>query len=190
MIVSELNKKTRKFTGKWFILTILLGGAWALIFKFLFLDGNLSKEVLVEIQRYSLIIMSVLFSLFYFIFIWKKCGFLDFFVKRIHYDNKVKYFFIFVSLAVFLSILSYSVIYDIEELYNTVKEGVTRSERLSNLTFSLTFPGIWYFTHLNLLFTWLIADSLILAMLIVRYFFDKKYRERYKILLDNIVKEN
>ncbi|OBX04350.1 hypothetical protein QV06_06765 [Gallibacterium genomosp. 3] len=71
-----------------------------------------------------------------------------------------------------------------------MKEGVTRSERLSNLTFSLTFPGIWYLTHLNLLFTWLIADSLILAMLIVRYFFDKKYRERYKIFLDNIVKEN
>ncbi|OBX08839.1 hypothetical protein QV08_03295 [Gallibacterium salpingitidis] len=189
MLESELNRKTRKFTGKIFLLTILLGGVWSLIFNFLFLNGELSKEILIEIQRYSLIIMNVFFSFFYIFFIWSKFGFLNFFVKRLHYDNKIKFLFIYIFIVMFFSVLLYYIIYDIDVSYNTVKSGMTSSERMSNLVFSFTFPGIWYLSHSNLLFTWFITDALILAMLIIRYFFDKNYRERYKRELNNLEKE-
>lgn len=191
MELSKMNKENRRFFNKILLLTSLLGGIWSVIFNLFFVNEEARKDVLIEIYHYSLITLVILFSFFVFLIIWKKYSFFTYFVRRINRNSKIKFFLVITCIMVVLPAILGLELYDLSGLFYNVEnsEGITRREVMNKAIFSFSLFGVWYLSFITLLFTYFICDAVIIFCLMVRYFFDKNYRERYKKELNRLEKE-
>ncbi|OBX04724.1 hypothetical protein [Gallibacterium genomosp. 3] len=191
MPLSKMNKENRRFFNKILLLTSLLGGIWSVIFNLFFVNEEARKDVLIEIYHYSLITLVILFSFCVFLIIWKKYSFFTYFVRRINRNSKIKFFLVITSIMVVLPAILGLELYDLSGLFYNVEnsEGITRREVMNKAIFSFSLFGVWYLSFITLLFTYFICDAVIIFCLMVRYFFDKKYRERYKHELNKLEQE-
>ncbi|OBX04349.1 hypothetical protein QV06_06760 [Gallibacterium genomosp. 3] len=192
MPLSKMNKENRRLSNKFLLLTVLLGGVWSVIFNLIFVNREISKDILIEIYRYSLIAIDTFFLFLYFFIVWKKFGFFTYFVKRVNYNSKIKFFLFLLFGFLLLSIIFFGLaLYNLDEIFYNVEnsEEITRREVMNKAIFSFSLFGVWYLSSMTLFFTYLLSDAAIIFCLIVRYFFDKKYRERYKHELNKLEQE-
>lgn len=191
MPLSKMNKENRRLSNKFLLLTVLLGGVWSVIFNLIFVNREISKDILIEIYRYSLIAIDTFFLFLYFFIVWKKFGFFSYFVRRINHNNKIKFFLLIMFLIVALLAILGLELFNLNEMFYNVEnsEGITRREVMNKAIFSFSLFGVWYLSFGSLFFTYLLSDAAIIFCLMVRYFFDKKYRERYKRELNKLEQE-
>ncbi|OBW94254.1 MULTISPECIES: hypothetical protein [Gallibacterium] len=192
MLLSEVERNIRNFSNKGLMTVIAVGAIWSAFFNVFFVNTGMEKSILIEIQRYGLIILSVLFFFAHIFFIQKVYGFFNYFLQKINYRNKLKYFFVSVTAIVMIVVALYLFLSYLDEFYNIEKEVFSnRRERMGKIMFSFDFLGVWFLSFSVFLFVFCLVDALIFFIATTRYLFDGSYRRRYERELSNIIiKEN